>query len=171
MSEPVHLPSGLSMVSLCLVTALAIAQPAWQTFEPAGAGFSVRLPGMAIEKKQTAGKDKAQPRVFVCEVGEVAYVISVTDFGQAEGSIERRLSNARNGAVDSVKGKLVHERKIKLAGHPGRELWIESEKAGMIHTRLYAVGPRLYQTLAIGPKKFVETKDTVRFLDSFKLSK
>jgi hypothetical protein len=159
------------MVSLYVVVALVAGQPSWRTFEPAGAGFSVRLPGGAVEKKQTTDKNKAQPRVFVCQVGDGAYVVSVTDFGEAEGSLERRLSNARDGAVESVKGKLVHERKIKLAGHPGRELWIESEKAGMIHTRLFAVGSRLYQTLAIGPKKFVETKDTVRFLDSFKVSK
>jgi hypothetical protein len=160
------------MVSLYLVAAFVAGQPSWRTFEPAGAGFSVRLPGAAAEKKQTpAGKDKLQPRVFVCEVEDGAYVVSVTDFGAAEGSVERRLSNARDGAVDSVQGKLLHERKIKLGAHPGRELWIESAKAGMIHTRLYAVGPRLYQTLAIGPKKFVETKDTVRFLDSFTVSK
>jgi hypothetical protein len=155
-----------------LLAALVLGQPAWRTFEPAGAGFSVRLPGTASEKKQAPpGKDGPRPRVFVCAVKDGAYVISVTDFGEREGSDERRLSNARDGAVDSVKGKLVHERKIKLDGHAGRELWIESEKAGMIHTRLYAVDARLYQTLALGPKKFVETKDTVRFLDSFKLSK
>ena len=70
-----------------------------------------------------------------------------------------------------MKGERCRRHAEALGDHPGRELWIESENAGMIHTRLYAVGPRLYQTLAIGPKKFVETKDTVRFLDSFKLSK
>jgi hypothetical protein len=161
------------MGRLCLGVALLLAQTSWRPFSPPGGGFTVSLPGAPAEKKQTVAAEDGMldARLFVVEVkGGAAYVVSVTDFPKAENP-ERRLSNARDGAVKSVSGKLLHERKIKLDGFPGRELWIDADKSGLIHTRIYAVKERLYQTLAIGPKDFVETKETARFLDSFKLSK
>jgi hypothetical protein len=157
----------------CATAALLLAQGSWRTFTPPAGEFSVSLPGPAVAKKQTAGGPigSLEVRLYVCEIKGGAYVVSVTEFPEAEGSAERRLNNARAGALESVKGKLLHERKIKLDGFPGRELWIDAPKAGLIHTRIYAVKGRLYQTLALGPNSFVETKDTARFLDSFKVIK
>ncbi len=159
-----------------LAAALLLGQTSWQSYSSKEDGFTALFPGTVTKRQQTAtGPDgKLEGRGFVCEVkGGGAYLVSVTEYpdSTAAGSPERRLTNARNGAVDSVKGKLLHERKIKLGDVPGRELWIESERAGLIHTRIYAAGPRLCQTLVIGPKDFVETKDAARFLDSFRVIK
>ena len=118
--------------------------------------------------------------LYLCEVpgdggkrGDGAYVVSVTDYPpqEVQGGEGQRLSNARDGAVQNAKGKLYHERKIALDGHPGRELWIKTGDDGLIHTRIVAVKHRLYQTMAIGPKNFIETKETEGFLNSFKLKK
>ncbi|MCI0681338.1 MAG: hypothetical protein L0Y71_04475 [Gemmataceae bacterium] len=173
---------GLTLPLLAGQTAPPVG---WRTFAPKDAGFSVALPRSPKAKKQQlklpAGA--ADVTVFTCdhEVStgaskpalDVAFVIGVTEYASADmdGVDDKRLRNARDGAVESARGKLIHERKITLAGHPGRELWIQTRDDGMIHTRLYAVKQRLYQTMAVGPKKAVETKEVAAFLDSFRLSK
>jgi hypothetical protein len=161
------------MDRLCVVAVLFAGQTSWREFTPRDGIFTVMLPGSPVEAKQTiaAGEGKAEVRRFLYDLKEGAYVVIVTDFPKVEGSIERRLSNARDGAIAAAQGKLLHERRIKLGQLPGRELWIDGGKAGLMHTRIYAAPQRLVQTLAIGPKTFVETKDTARFLDSLKVNK
>ena len=148
----------------------------WRPFAPKDGSFSIVLPGAPTEKKQQlkAGAGAVDVSMYICEAaGDGTYVVAVTDYSSQEiqGGEEKRLRNARDGAVQNSEGKLIHERKISLAGHPGRELWIGTKDDGMIHTRLFAVKQRLYQTMAIGPKTFVETKETASFMDSFKLKK
>ncbi len=174
----------LSRVLLILALPLLVAQPpaSWPKFAPKDGSFSVSMPVRPKETKQQLKLDGATAEVtlFLCEVpgngekrGDGAYVVSVTEYPQQEvqGGEEQRFRNARDGAVQNSKGKLFHERKIALDGHPGRELWIKTGDDGMIHTRLYAVKQRLYQTMAIGPKDFVETKQTAAFMDAFQLKK
>src|SRR5207244_3119777 len=106
--------------------------------------------------------------------GEGSYVLVFADFSEAMlkgGSDEKRLDNARDGAVTSAKGKLKAEKRITLDKHPGRELHIEVEGKTAVRTRFYAVKNRLYQVLAVGTRELVFSKDTDRFLDSFKLTR
>lgn len=170
------------MLRLCLGLTLPLlagqtAPPAgWRPFTPKDASFIVSLPSVPREKKQQIKLPTGtiEVAIFTCEPSsEVTFVIGVTDYPNLdmEGGEDKRLRNARDGAVENSKGKLIHERKIVLAGHPGRELWILTQDDGMIHTRLVAVKQRLYQTMAIGPKTSVETKMVAGFLDSFKLKK
>ena len=167
----------LTRVVFGLALPLLIGQSApWRQFAPKEGGFTVSLPAAPKEKKDKlklpAGA--ADVTLFLCEApGEVTYVVSVTDYPPADvqGGEEQRLRHARDGAVKNSQGKQFHERKIALDGHPGREVWITTPGDGMIHLRLYAVGPRLYQTMAVGPKSQIETKDTAKFMDSFKLKK
>ena len=187
--QPVNLPGidpviMLSRVFLMLALPLLVAQPpaSWRKFTPKDGSFSVSLPAVPKETKQSLklADVSVEVTMFLCEVpgdgakrGDGAYVVSVTEYPpqEVQGGEEQRLRNARDGAVQNSKGKLFHERKIALDGHPGRELWIKTGEDDMIHARMVAVKQRLYQTMAIGPKNFVETKETAAFMDSFKLKK
>jgi hypothetical protein len=167
---------GRICLGLTLPLLVSQAPASWVSFAPKDGAFTVKLPAIPVEKTKQVDSPagKLTTRFYLCdEPGDGAYVVSLTDYPAKalEGNPEKRLNNARDGAVASAKGKLVHERKIKLAGHSGRELWIEADKTGMIQTRIYFVKQRLYQTMAIGPKEFVETKETAAFLDSFRLAK
>jgi len=170
------------MLRLCLGLTLPIlvgqtAPPAgWRQFTPKDGGFTVALPSVPTEKKRQAKSSNGMVEIviYTCEpASDVIFVVGVTDYPNLdmEGGEDKRLRNARDGAIDNSKGKLIHERKIQLSGHPGRELWIQTEGDGMIHTRLYAVKQRLVQTMAIGPKESVETKAVAAFMDSLKLKK
>lgn len=183
------------LTRICFIMALPLlagqTAPTWRPFAPKDAGFKVEMPGATMEKKQRIKIEAgvADLSLFICEapaelfdpqkkfadktkeIGDVTFVVGVTKYpeGGVEGGLDQRLRNARDAAVKNAEGKLYHHRKITLAGHPGLELWIDTKDNGLIHTRLYTVKQRLYQTMAIGPKKRIETPETDRFLNSFKL--
>jgi hypothetical protein len=136
----------------------------------------VALPSVPKEKKQQvkSSSGTVEIAIYTCEpADDVVFVVGVTDYPNLDmdGGEDKRLRNARDGALENSKGKLIHERKITLAGHPGREMWIQTEGDGMIHTRLYSFKQRLLQTMAIGPKTAIETKMVAAFMDSLKLKK
>src|SRR5262249_35408647 len=78
------------------------------------------------------------------------------------------------GSVASLKGKLVSEKATLTLGkgkHPGREIVIAlPEKGRFYRARIFLVGTRLYQVVAMGPEDFARGKPADRFLDSFKLA-
>jgi len=147
----------------------------WLPFAPDGGGFSILLPVEPTEGKRTVKTPQGEVEVtyFLVEVKDQgSYVVVYSEYPQEAlkgGADEKRLDNARDGAVQSAKGKLKAEKRIRLQNFPGRELVIESSAGGGVRTRLYAVKNRLYQTMAAGSRGFLQAKETVRFLDSFQL--
>ena len=172
------------MYRICLGLTLpllltAAGEPAkdWKPYHSKEGGFEVSFPGKPLESRQLVktGLGTLQVTMLLLEhKKEAAFVVSFTDFSEEAfkgGDDEKRLNFARDGAVASAKGKLKSEKKITLAKFPGRELVIESDTRGTVRTRIYAVEKRLYQTMAVGSKAFVQSKDAERFLNSFQLDK
>jgi len=163
------------------------APPAgWRSFAPKDDAFTIALPFAPMEKKQQIKAPESDGMIdvslYLCEGVKIGLndstiagtlVVGVSEYPPAlvQGAEEKRLKHARDGAVQNAKGKLFHERKIALAGNPGRELWIDIGEERTLHIRLFAVKQRLYQTMAVGAKDFIETKEVAAFMDSFKLKK
>jgi hypothetical protein len=145
----------------------------WKPFTPKEGGFSILFPGTPAQEKQESKTPAGTVTVtyFVLEQGGITYVASYSVFPKESvnpRTQEKRLDNARNGAVASAKGKLERERKFHLHKYPAREVLIAGEK-GFVRSRIYAVENRLYQTLVMGAKKEVAGKDAAKFLESFQL--
>jgi len=156
----------------------AAAGTEWKLFTPKDGGYSVSLPGEPTEAKQDVKTATGNIEVtfYALEAKDGAYVVSHSAFPESAlkgGTDDKRLDNARDGAVASAKGRMKSEKKLTLDGFPGREVVIETDAKGMkaVRTRIYAVNKRLFQTLVVGPKSFVQGKDATMFLDSFKLVK
>ncbi|MCC6416828.1 MAG: hypothetical protein IT429_01120 [Gemmataceae bacterium] len=171
----------LSALLLLTLAAATLAQepsrPAWKPFTAAADGFSVLLPGTPIEQKQKARTDAgaAATTTFAVALKEGTLAVSHTRFTDdtaQPGLQQRRLDNARDGLVSRSGGKLRSETRIELEKqYPGRELVLDGPKDSLIRTRLFAVGNRLYQLIAIGSPAWVNGKETACFFDSFKLLK
>ena len=84
--------------------------------------------------------------------------------------MDKRLDQARDGAIASVGGKKRSEEKIKLKGHPGREIVIEKDSEVVVRMRIYLVKNRLYQVMVLGNGPVFPAKDAGFFLDSFRLN-
>jgi hypothetical protein len=165
----------VTRVLLGVSVTLAAAQADW--VEHKGEGFTVSFPGKPSDFKQSVkghtGPVEVKMLVFENAKGDAQYVVSYFDFPDAalkSGNDDKRLDNARDGAVLAVKGTLKEEKKIKIEKHSGREVLIMT-KGKIARTRLYAVNKRLYQLAVVGPANVVEQKETKQFFDSFKLSK
>jgi hypothetical protein len=163
------------LVGVSLPLILAGSDPEWATFAPKGQGFSVLMPGPAAEHQAELKTEAGAVNVtyFVAEDKHVTYVVSCSKF--AKGALkadtqEKRLDNARDGALESAGGKLESEKPVKLGPHSGRELLIDGSKA-FVRTRIYAMDNKLYQTMAVGSRKHVNGADAKKFLDSFKVIK
>src|SRR5262245_1267850 len=104
----------------------------WKTFTSKEGNYEVQLPGEPRENrnsvKTSVGTGIVVLAVLEVKQGEGNYVVGFSELPEAvikSDTEEKRLDNARDGAVSSVKGKLKSEKQIKLDTHNGRELEIE----------------------------------------------
>jgi len=163
-------------IPLTLGSALAGDTKGWEPFTSKEHGFSILMPGKPLENTQNVKSPVGQLEVttFFADHGkDAAVMISVTQYPESALKFgpAKLLDSARDGAVSSSKGKLKAETKITLGAHQGRDLTIESDTRGHMRTRIFLVGSRLIQTMAIGPKGYPQSKEATTFLDSLKLIK
>lgn len=163
--------------TVAIVLALGLAQdpsPAgWMAFSSKPGRFSVSVPATPTEKPQFVGQQKVT-RFIAEDKNKGVYVISFSDYPDADlkkDLLQKRLDQARDGAVASVNGMLKAEKAIQLEGHPGRELAIESAGVVIVRMRMFVVDRRLYQVLVLGPAPILASKEITFFLDSFRLIK
>ena len=163
-------------MKLILLLTLFSPQVEWKTFSPDGGAFSVQVPGTPKEFKKNLDTSSGAVEVMLYELAvpgsEGKFVVSYCDFPEAmkPGTEDKRLDNARDGAIASSKGKLKREKSLLLDTYPGREVTIEIEGKGMAVLRLYAVNKRLYQVMVVGPTDLATSQDAQKFLTSFRLA-
>jgi hypothetical protein len=165
-------------LGLCLVPALVRGrgEAEWKVFTSKEGGFSVSLPGTPAEDRRTtrsaAGTFPGTVYILEGKKGDGFYLAGFTDLPASvfkAGTDAQRLDSARDEAVAHARGKLKDEKRIDLKGHPGRELLIEVDAKTFVQARFYLVRQRLYQVLVLGSKDVPGARNTLRFLDSFRL--
>jgi hypothetical protein len=138
--------------------------------------FSVKMPGDAKEETQDMGGGGA-PMVahqMGLDTGKGAYVVMWADFPAAvvkEQGTDKALDGARDGAVQNVGGKLDSEKKISVQGNPGREIAVSGPNGMKLAGRLFLVGNRLYQVMAVWQEADASMRpaSVTPFLESFVL--
>jgi hypothetical protein len=165
-----------------LLPAVALPwQPApleWKELTPKDGSFSVFLPGTPTEHKKTVMSPSGMVEVVLFEVAvppaDGKFVAGYSEFPEASikpGTEDKRLDNARDGAIASAKGKLVRQKNLLLDKYPGREVVIKIEGKATVLLRLFAVKNRLYQLVVVGNEELLASKEAEKFLKSFKLGR
>jgi hypothetical protein len=157
---------------------LAAAGIEWSIFEPPNSGFTVLMPGQPGEHKKKVALPQGFGELILFDAtlkgSDVRCVAAYTDYPSAAypaGTLDKRLDNARDGAVSASRGRLARERSIVLGVNPGRELTITIDGKNTMVMRLYAVNDRLFQVAVVGPADVVTSANAAKFLESFKLAK
>jgi hypothetical protein len=159
---------------MLLMVGLARGSPMgeWQELSPGDRGFTVQVPGAPNEFKKTiSGQEVVIYEVPLAAMG-AKFVVSYSRIpagAVVAGTEDKRLDNARDGAVASSKGKLKQEKSLLLDQFPGRELTIQIDDKTSVLLRLYAVKNVLYQTAVIGPPDALASPEAKKFFASFKL--
>jgi hypothetical protein len=143
-------------------------------FTSAAGKFSVLLPGKPMSQKVPIGENEVQHQ-FGVDSPNGAYIVSYQDNPNLKGSSPEQLAKAlesgRERMLQIFKGDLLETQSTPLAKkHPGLSFRLTMPQAGgEANCRLYMVGTRLYQVMAIGKPDFVASEQSARVLDSFKL--
>ena len=164
----------LSFVLLAAPVAWAQTPAEWVKFSPTGSPFTVLLPVQPKEAKQTTESpngpyttvlfNSVSPEREIYLVGWVDYDPKF-NFG-----VQAELEANRDNFVKSVKATLLGTTPIKLGTHPGIEFKAEIPGRVDIVSRVYIVGRRPYQLIAVTPVGSDASANIQRFFSSFRLA-
>lgn len=162
----------VSMVVVAGLASLAAADE-WKPYTSTAGRYSASFPGTPKEVTQRMETEIGgiDATIASLESNNAFFAIAYNDYPREKmGNLtpDQLLDNARKGAVDKVKGKLVSEKKVTASGYPGRELQIEAPGGLHITEHVYLVKTRLYQILVVTPSAGANSDDVKKFLDSFK---
>jgi len=140
----------------------------WVTLAPEGAGFSVSMPGKALEKIDE--KPSFTLHSYTLTVGRATYVASYSDYAPGKLDPTTALTANRDKFNKSLQATLVSSREITLDGHAGIEFTSEHPAAN-VKSQLFLVGNRMFQTATFVFKDVDETRNVNRFFESFRFTK
>ena len=104
------------------------------------------------------------------ERADVQYAVAYGDVPeaiQADSAIAAR----RDAIVRKVKGTILAEAAVDMAGHPARQTQIQATDQSLLRLQSLQVGQRLYSLMAVGaPHAFDDPADIERFFASFRLA-
>lgn len=141
----------------------------WTKFSSTEGRFSVLMPSQPESDERA--KDTPVGRVvmhfFTTRAAGGVFVVSYADY--PVGEAKRELDANRDSFLKGMKATLVSESDIKLQDNPGRDIKAERDQLS-IKSRMYLVGKRYYQLVAITPATLPGNIEADKFLTSFELA-
>lgn len=160
---------ALSLI-ICVTSAVHASLQAteWGKFSAPEGRFTVLLPDKPVRDDQSkvTPVGKVLMHFFTARSETGVFIVAYTDY--AIGDAKRELDANRDSFLKGMKATLVSESDIKLQGNPGREIKATRDELN-IRSRIYLVGKRYYQAVAITPATLPGNVEADKFLTSFEL--
>src|SRR6185503_4490286 len=165
------------LLLICAAVAFAVQESTWINYTSAEGRYSVALPSqpeVASQESTTPGGTKLTQ--YKATVVKESTVFMVGYFDYVPGTTFS-LDKARDGMVSGVKGTLLSESVISLAGSPGRELKVVTNTEGtefVMRARVFDLDRRVYVLQFIVPKSDEDSTsatNAAKYFDSFKVLK
>lgn len=164
---------AVTLIMLAATLALGSQGGAWAKFSPTEGHFSVLLPpGAPKEDKETKDSPYGPytTHLFTAREGNEIFLVGWVDYDPGfKFDVQKELEANRDNFIKGVNGKLLNTSKTSLGTHPGMEFTAESSQA-FFRSRVYVVGRRPYQLIAITLKGTESTPNVNKFLTSFEVS-
>jgi len=145
----------------------------WKTYRAGDRSFSLKFPGQPEENDTEipTGDGSLTMHALTAEAGGVAVVFTwVNDYPpllEQGYDTEEILTNASKGAAANVGGAVLDKKFLKHKAYDGIEFRVAlMGGAGLIKSRVYVAGKRLYQAIITGPMVKVTSDKMNPFLDS-----
>ena len=164
---------GLAVAALFLATALPAMAQTQINVIGFGAGFAwADLFGPSGTEKTQKLAGGVTVHMFLIDLKDRAYILSYNDYtpGKVDPDPQKILASVVEGNAKGVKGKVVSDEKVTIGKkkHPGRDIRIEMpDKKNIYRAKVFLVGNRLYQVVALGPDEFVKSKPVEEAMKSF----
>jgi hypothetical protein len=141
----------------------------WARLSSPEGRFSILMPGRPLRDEQSKDtpNGKVVMRFFTARSEGGVFIVAYADYNISDAKAE--LDANRDSFLKGMKATLISESDIKLEGNPGREIKATREQLS-IRSRIYLVGKRYYQAIAITPATLPGDVEADRFLSSFELT-
>ncbi len=149
----------------------------WHTYAPAGAGFSIEMPGQP-ETASTEENGKFGPvtnhlarvRLSGLRTTNIVQYTPLPKGLPAETLAQRkeRLKEMVTTLVTESKGKLADEESLMTPAGLGREFRINLPEGLIYRGQYWYLGQSQFQLVAVGPRDVIDGDISKRFFDSFK---
>ena len=164
------------VIAAILIFGSAIGASAqdWVKLAPEGGGFELVMPGTPTASVET--KDGPEGPVttslYILRTARATYFVGYADYDPKFNFDVRAEINAnRDNFMKSFKeGKILAEKEKAIEGSAGIEFTAELNPTTSMTSRVFVIGRRPYQIAVITPKGS-EQADSVKFLDSFKVTR
>ena len=159
---------------LVLGSAIGVSAQDWVKLAPEGGGFEIMMPGTPTASVET--KDGPEGPVttslYILRSAGATFFIGYADYDpKFKFDIRAEINANRDNFMKPFKdGKILTEKEKPIAGNAGIEFTAELNPTASMTSRVFVIGRRPYQIAVITPKGS-EQADTVRFLDSFKITR
>ena len=145
----------------------------WVKFAPAGGGFEMVMPGTptaSVETKE-GPKGPVTTSLYILRNEAGTFFIGYADYDpKFKFDVRAEINANRDNFMAPFKeGKVLSEKEKSVASSPGIEFTAELNPTTVMTSRIFVVGRRPYQIAVITPKG-ADQADTLRFLDSFKVT-
>lgn len=170
-------PALLALFAAALLSLGFQTPPAgWLKLTSEEGRFSVLMPGPDAPKDQSA--TKTDPRLgpytvhlFTKRAEKGVFMAGWVDYAPTLNlDVQAEINANRDNFLKGVKARLTSERAVRLDGHPGLEFTAESDQA-MFKSRVYVVGKRPYQLIAVTFKGLDDAANVDAFFSSFQLKR
>jgi hypothetical protein len=144
----------------------------WVRFRSEMGRFSILVPAVPEETKQTTPSDHGPytTYLFITREPSYVYLIGWVDYDPSFNfSREKELEANRDNFVKGVNAKLTSTQSLRIDGFPVVEFTADTVER-TFHSRVYMVGRRPYQIVIGYPKGQSEVAPIARFFNSFKVS-
>lgn len=170
---------GLDNMSLPS-TGASLASASWQEIAPAGAGFSLMMPGSPEEMSNDAVKAPNAPglRQYHVKADDMEYTVGVllnlppviTEQPEFAAQYFKILPTGLIKSAEYAKKNytLVSQRAISISGYPGRQYKFDSTDYTCM-MRVYIIERNVYIMAVESPKSAVSNDNVEKFLSSFAL--
>jgi hypothetical protein len=171
------LTTFLIIAAASLALGFRQAPPAgWSRFTSEEGRFSVSMPGPDAPKDQPTTKTDPKfgsytTHLLMKKGDKGLFLAGWVDYAPGvQVNVQGELAANRDNFIKGVKARLLSERPVTLDGHPGIEFTAESDQASF-RSRVYVVGQRPYQLIAVTFKGFDDSASVNHFFSSFQLKR
>jgi len=171
--SPILILAAAALLSLAFQT----TPDGWLKLTSDEGRFSILMPGPDAPKDMA--QTKTDPKMgtytvhlFARKADKGFFMAGWVDYAPTVNlDVQGEINANRDNFLKGVKARLTSERAVKLDGlHPGIEFTAESDQASF-KSRVYIVGKRPYQLIAVTFKGFDDAANVNAFFSSFQLKR
>lgn len=147
----------------------------WTEVRPEGGRYLVLMPGTPRASTETVDEHWGRPismHMTTSATEYATYSSAYVDLPRVMISAmrpDRLLDEIRDGMREDSEDSVRGERRVSIAGHPGRELVMDHSDDQVSVTRIFLVGNRFYRNRISYHRDSDMVAEARRFLDSFTL--